>query len=235
MGPGEDLERKANPFTGSGGLTDEGREPAAVPATLADPDAELVARVKAGDLEAFETLVARHGRRLYRTLVGITGSAQDAEDSMQEALLQAYRKIESFRGASRFSTWLTRIAINEALERLRRRTAGQNLEAVALGPEEEDEEAFRPGVLEAWDQNPERLYSEKQMRELVEREILNLPARYRTVVLLRDIEQQSIEETSQSLGLGQATVKTRLLRGRLMLREALAPYFVSRSEERFRV
>ncbi len=235
MIPGGDVEREANPFTGSAGLTGDGRDAPSIPKAPADPDADLVARVKTGDLEAFETLVARHSRRIYRTLVGITGSAQDAEDSMQEALLQAYRKIDGFRGDSRFSTWLTRIAINEALARLRSRTAGQNLVATVLESEEEDEEGFRPGVVDAWEQNPERLYSEKQMRELVEREILNLPARYRTVVMLRDIEQQSTEETAQSLGLGQATVKTRLLRGRLMLREALAPYFVSRREEPPRV
>jgi RNA polymerase sigma-70 factor, ECF subfamily len=186
----------------------------------------LVARVRGGDVNAFEELVHHYHGRIYHTLIGITEDREDAEDGTQNVFLKAFSRIDQFQGASKFSTWLTRIAINEALERLRARKKRQSL--FEDGPEELDE--FRPRQVEAWHDNPERLYSQKQLRELVEKELMKLPAGYRVVVLLRDIEQLSTEEAAATLGLGIATLKTRLLRGRLMLREALAPHFLDRGE-----
>lgn len=189
-----------------------------------DADAELVSRVQGGEVDAFEELIRRHQRRVYRTLIGITGNPEDAEDGTQNAFLKAYLHIGEFKGTARFSTWLMRIAINEGLESLRKR---KNL--VSLDEEgPEDEEGFRPRQVQAWEDNPEQLYSRTQIRELVEREVMRLPGKYRVVVMLRDIEQLSTEEASTALGLGVPALKTRLLRGRLMLREALAPHFLRR-------
>jgi uncharacterized peroxidase-related enzyme len=116
-----------------------------------DADAHLVACVRGGDLKAFEELVRRHHRRIYHTLIGITENREDAEDGTQNVFLKAFRRIDQFQGASKFSTWLTRIAINEALERLRARKKRQSL--FEDGPEEQDE--FRPRHVEAWHDNPE--------------------------------------------------------------------------------
>ncbi len=188
-----------------------------------DPDGEEVARARTGDLEAFETLVERHGRRVYRMILGMTGNESDAQDGVQNTFLKAYQHVGEFQGHSKFSSWLTRIAMNEGLEILRRRRSkgNRNLEEW----DAEDEEAFHPISHRSWEEDPERRYSRAQVREIVEKEIMKLPAKYRVVVMLRDLEQLNTEEAATALRLNVATLKTRLLRGRLMLREALAPYF----------
>jgi RNA polymerase sigma-70 factor (ECF subfamily) len=192
-----------------------------------DADAAIVARVQAGDTEAFAELVKRHEKRVYRTLMGITGVREDAEDATQGAFLKAYVHLADFQGASRFSTWLLRIAINEGLERLRRRK-----QTVSIEDDQQDEnEHFRPREFRDWRDNPEEKYTKTELRELVEREVMKLPFKYRVVVMLRDLEEQSTEETANALDLEISTVKTRLLRGRLMLREALAPFFLREGEE----
>lgn len=188
-----------------------------------DPDQALVERARAGDLAAFETVVERYGRRVYRLILGITGNEADADDGVQNTFLKAYQHVGEFQGHSKFSSWLMRIAMNEGLEVLRRRRSkgSQSLEEW----DAEDEEAFRPRSIRPWQEDPEQRYSQTQVREIVEREILKLPAKYRVVVMLRDLEQLNTEEAAAALGLNEATLKTRLLRGRLMLREALAPHF----------
>jgi RNA polymerase sigma-70 factor (ECF subfamily) len=212
------------------GLTGVARAP--VPqVAVADPDAALVARVRGGDLAAFEELVRNHQRRIYRTLIGITGNAEDAEDGTQNAFLKAFERIDKFRGAAKFSTWLIRIAINEGIQRLRSRKRVTALDDNGS----EDAEEFRPRQVRAWDDNPEQLYSKAEMRKLVERALMKLPAGYRMVVMLRDIEQLSTEEAAKALGLRVAALKSRLLRGRLMLREALAPHFIGKGKGRARV
>lgn len=191
-----------------------------------DLDAQIVERVQAGDTEAYSELVKRHEKRVYRTLMGITGSREDAEDATQNAFLKAYLHLGDFQGASRFSTWLLRIAINEGLERLRRRK-----QTVSLDDEHEgEEEHFKPREFRDWRENPEQTYSKGELRELVEKEVMKLPMKYRVVVMLRDLEEQTTDETATALNLQISTVKTRLLRGRLMLREALAPYFARPKE-----
>ncbi len=189
---------------------------------VADPDAELVARARSGDVGAFEDLIRRNQARIYRTLAGLTGSAEDAEDCCQSAFVKAFRKIGDFAGASRFSTWLTRIAINEGLERLRSRHPAESFDAAAAGDEE-----FRPSPGEAWIEDPERLYAREETRRLVRQELARLPVAYRTAVMLRVIEQLSTAEAAAVLDLPVPTLKTRLLRGRLMLREALAAHFAA--------
>lgn len=189
-------------------------------ARLEDPDAPLVARAKAGDVAAFEDLVRANQARVYRTLVGLTGNAEDAEDCCQAAFVKAFRGISGFAGASRFATWLTRIAINEGLERLRRTHPEVSLDEAPAGEDE-----FRPSRVAAWVEDPEGLYAREETRRLVRQELARLPVRYRTAVILRDIEQLSTAEAAAALDLPVATLKTRLLRGRLLMREALSAHF----------
>lgn len=199
---------------------------AAGAAAVEDPDAALVQRVGSGDLDAFEELVRRHHRRVYRTLLGITGNVQDAEDCAQNAFMKALDHIGEFRAASRFGTWLTRIAINEGLQRVRR-----HREIVSLdGGADEEAEEFQPRNVLAWG-DPEKICSREELRELVGKAVLELPEIYRIVVILRDIEELSTQEAAQVLRLEVGTIKTRLHRGRMMLREALAPHFAVRGRE----
>jgi RNA polymerase sigma-70 factor (ECF subfamily) len=186
-----------------------------------DPDAELVARVQNGDLDAFEELVARHSRRVYRTLMAIVGNVEAAQDAMQDTFLKAFQHIGEFQGRSKFSTWLVTIAHNTGVQRLRERRHVESLDDVP------SEAEFRPRQIRAWAEDPEQLCSQAERRELVERELMKLPVKYRVVLVLRDIEQLSGQETAEALGLGIPAMKARLFRARLMLREALAPHFVS--------
>lgn len=191
-------------------------------ASFVDPDAECVARVQGGDVNSFEELMVRHSRCVYRTLVGILGDPDDARDAMQGTFLKAFQHLARFEGRSKFSTWLLSIAHNTGVQRLRERRPTESLDETGF-----DEEGFRPRQIQTWTDDPERIYSQAEMRSLIESEIMKLPAKYRLVLMLRDIEQLSVEETASALGLGIAALKTRLLRGRLMLREALAPHFAA--------
>ena len=201
---------------------------AAVPATrvtIEDPDAGLVADVQRGRVEAFEELLRRHTQSVYRTLMAILGDPEEAKDAMQDALLSAFKNIGGFQGRSKFSTWLISIARNTALQRLRDRKSTESLDE---GTDKGDGE-FRPRQVRAWQDDPEQSYSSTEMRRLVEKGILGLPVKYRVVVMLRDIQQLSTDEVAQQLGLSVPALKARLLRGRLMLREALSPHFTKRA------
>ncbi|HSB62890.1 MAG TPA: sigma-70 family RNA polymerase sigma factor [Thermoanaerobaculia bacterium] len=189
---------------------------------ISDPDAPLVARCRSGDVDAFEELVRRHEGRVYRTLLSITGNTADAEDGAQRAFLNAYQRLSRFEGASTFGTWLTRIAINEGLERLRARKPMESLDEPG-----HDDGRFAPRQIRSWSDDPEQAYVKTELKAIVEKEILKLPASYRVVILLRDVEELSTQEAAAALGVGIPTLKTRLLRGRLMLREALTPYFAA--------
>jgi RNA polymerase sigma-70 factor, ECF subfamily len=191
--------------------------------TIEDPDAELVARARAGDIEAFEALVRRHAQLIYRVLAAILGNPDDAQDAMQDAFFSAFKHIDGFQGRSKFSTWLVSIARNAGLQRLRHRKRDESLDEG--GPE--DDQDFRPRQVRAWEDNPEQSHSRSEIRELIERGIMGLPANYRAVVMLRDIEQLSTDEVARQLGLSVPAVKVRLLRGRLMLRDWLSPHFAS--------
>jgi len=186
-----------------------------------DPDAELVSEAQRGDLQAFEMLIERHSKRVYRTLIGMLGNQEEARDAMQDTFLKAFQHLATFRGRSKFSTWLVSIASNTGLQRIRDRRPMESLDDE--GPEGDD--GFRPRQVRSWTEDPEELYSQAEVRSLVESCVMKLPAKYRVVVLLRDFEQLSAEEAAAALGLGVPALKSRLLRGRLMLREALAPYF----------
>ena len=182
-----------------------------------DPDFEIVARVKNGDTDAFEELVRKHGRRVYRSLIGILGSPEEAEDALQDAFLKAFQHLPNFELRSRFSTWLVRIAINTGLQRLRSRRDFDSLD--------EESEEFKPRSIQAWTDSPEDYYSRKELRKLVEKEVMKLPLKYRVALMLRDLEELSTEEAAAALGLTVPGLKARVLRGRLMLRESMVPYF----------
>jgi len=190
-----------------------------------DPDAAFVVRVQGGDTDAFEELVRRQSPRVFGTLVGLLGNLDDARDLTQDVFLKAFENIGRFQGRSKFSTWLTSIAINTGTELLRQRRPCESLDQ----GEESDE--FRPRQIQSWADNPEQVLAASQRTQLVRDGVLRLPEKYRIVVLLRDINQLSTEEAAAALGLSIPAVKARLLRGRLMLRESLAPYFI-RMEKR---
>jgi len=197
-------------------LCDESRP--IVDATLPDdPDAALVARVQSGDIDGFEELVRRHSRRIFGTLAGLLGNAEDARDATQEVFLKAFENIGRFQGRSKFSTWLTSIAIHAGTDLLRQRKPSEPLE---------EDEGFRPRLVQKWAEDPERLLAVSQRNELVREAVLRLPEKYRIAVLLRDINQLSTEEAAAALDLSVPALKARVLRGRLMLRESLAQHFV---------
>ncbi len=162
-------------------------------------------------------------KRIYRTMTAMLGNPADAQDAMQDTLLNAFKHIGGFQGRSKFSTWLVSIARNTALQRLRSR---KNVESLDDGGFEEDPD-FRPRQVRAWQDNPEQCHSKSEIRQLVETGILALPAKFRVVLVLRDIEQLSTDEVARQLELSVPAVKTRLLRGRLMLREWLSPHFTT--------
>lgn len=191
-----------------------------------DADADLVAEAQCGRLEAFEELVRRHTQLIYRSLIAILGDPSEAQDAMQDTLLSAFKHIGGFEGRSKFSTWLVSIARNAAWQRLRSRG---NFESLDQGETAEDC-GFRPRQIAAWQENPEQRHSKAEIRDLVEKGLLQLPPKYRVIVMLRDIEQLSTDDVARQLGLSVPAVKTRLLRGRLMLREWLSPHLAGRSK-----
>ena len=186
--------------------------PSGVARALAVPDPEIVRRVVAGDRALFEVLMRRHNPRVYRTIRSLLRDEAEVEDAMQQTYLLAYTHLADFAGASSFATWLTRIALNEALGRLRRR--------VRLAPVEE------PSALEdhvpATEETPEDNAATREAAVLLERSIDRLPDLYRTVLMLRDVEQLSTAEAAEVLGVTEEAVRIRLHRGRRALREALA-------------
>ena len=185
-----------------------------------DPDAALVALVREGNIDVFEELVRRHSRRIFGTLAGLVGNIEDARDATQEVFLKAFENIGRFQGRSKFSTWLTSIAINTGTDFLRQRKPSESLK------ETQDDEGFRPRQVQKWTDDPEQLLAASQMDELVREAVLRLPEKYRIAVLLRDINQLSTEEAAAVLELSVPALKARVLRGRLMLRERLAPHFI---------
>jgi RNA polymerase sigma-70 factor, ECF subfamily len=186
-------------------------------------EATLVAEAQAGNTEAFSTLVKQYDRYIYRLALNITGNKEDAEDVLQEALLKAYTKLGQFEGGSRFYTWLVRIAVNEALMKLRRRSPQKELSLDEPG--EGDEGALLPKEVEDWADNPEQRYARIELDKILQDTVARLEPNFRTVFVLRDIENLSTEETARILGLTVPAVKSRLLRARLRARELLNEYF----------
>lgn len=187
---------------------------------VSDDDLPTVERVLAGDTQAFDEIVRRHQQRVYRTTLAVTGNQEDAEEAVQETFLNAYQHLDQFHREARFTTWLTRIAVNEGLQVLRKRKNMESLDEPVMSGEE-----MMPRQVEDWHDNPEELYAKQEIKQFVEEAIRSLPPAYRVTFVLRDVEGLSIEETTEALGLSVAAVKSRLLRARLMMREVLAKRF----------
>ena len=183
----------------------------------------LVAEARAGNAEAFTTLVRQYDRNIYRLALNITGNREDAEDVLQEAFLKAYANLGRFQGDSRFYTWLVRIAVNEALMKLRKRRG--NREVSLDDPVETGDNQGLPREIEDWGENPEQRYAHTQLQEILTKGVAGLEPHFRTVFVLRDVENFSTEETAEMLGLSVPAVKSRLLRARLKLRQRLSKYF----------
>ena len=185
----------------------------------------LVDAARAGDIGAFESLVRRYDRNVFRIAQHITQNREDAEDVVQDAFLKAYQNLGQFQGQSKFYTWLVRIAVNEALMRLRRRRPER---MVSIDEDVKTEQDSMPREIADWSPNPEQQYTQSELKDILGKTIQGLPPSFRTVVVLRDVEGLSTEETASALELSVPAVKSRLLRARLQLRERLNKYFKRR-------
>jgi RNA polymerase sigma-70 factor, ECF subfamily len=196
------------------------------PPSPATPDTELAARAALGDDAAFAAIMRRHNRLLFRSARSILRSDAEAEDALQDAYLRAWRSLASFRAEARLSTWLTRIVINEALGRLRRNHSAQ---VIPLEAAMDDDDPDLYAVTAAGDafaadsgQQPEHIAMRDEMRRLMEARIDTLPESFRSVFMLRAVQELSVEEVAAALDLPEATVRTRFFRARALLREGLS-------------
>jgi len=177
-------------------------------------DEEVVSRILKGELALFEVIMRRYNQRLYRVARAILRNDGDAEDVVQDAYVRAYEHLAQFAGKAAFSTWLTRIAIHEALARKRRNGRLEELEAM-------QKKDASNSILKASGPNPESQSAQHETRQLLEESIEALPADYRTVVVMRDVEEMNVAETAAILDVSEALVKTRLHRAHAMLRKQL--------------
>lgn len=198
------------------------RGPERMPTHL-ENEATLVAEARRGQAEAFATLVRQYDRNIFRLALNITGHREDAEDVLQDTFLKAYQKLDQFHGDSRFYTWLVRIAVNESLMKLRKRRGDKTISL------DEPVEGGDAGTLVRevvdWRDTPEQRFAGQELREILNQALAGLEPTFRTVVVLRDVENLSTEETADLLNLSIPAVKSRLLRGRLKLRERLNQFF----------
>jgi RNA polymerase sigma-70 factor (ECF subfamily) len=193
-------------------------------------EADLVARAKAGDAQAFTDLVNHYERKIYRLAKHITQNDEDAEDVLQETFLKAYSHLDNFQGNSKFYTWIVRIAVNESLMKLRKRKSDRT---VPLDEPVDTGEEMVTREIAVWEDNPEQRYSREEIQEILDKAVEGLKPDFRTVFILRDIEELSTEETAETLGISIPAVKSRLLRARLALRERLTRQFKRKGEDVF--
>jgi RNA polymerase sigma-70 factor (ECF subfamily) len=189
------------------------------PVQIATREQELIQSVQAGQRELFYELVRPYERRVFAAALAILRNEHDAEDATQEAMLKAFANIRQFRAEARFSTWLIQITVNEALMR-RRRERTVPMEGLDNRPDEESE--YAPRDFADWREIPSEALERKEVRQRLTQALGTLDRKYREVFVLRDMEHLNIQETAEALGITAASVKTRLLRARLMLRDLLA-------------
>jgi RNA polymerase sigma-70 factor, ECF subfamily len=190
----------------------------------------LVNQGREGDTTAFGELVRRYEAKIFRLAQHITGNREDAEDVLQETFLKAYEHLEQFQGNSKFYTWIVRIAVNQALMKLRRRKTDKT---VSLDETIDTGEDTILREVAAWDEDPEQRYSREELGRILDTAVADLDPPYRSVFVLRDIDELSTEETAQALDLSIPAVKSRLLRARLQLREKLTRQFKRKGEDAF--
>ena len=190
----------------------------------------LVERARTGDAAAFTELVNRYERKIFRLAKHITQNDEDAEDVLQETFLKAYSHLDTFQGQSKFYTWIVRIAVNEALMKLRKRKSSKT---VSLDEPTDTGEETMVREIAVWDEDPEQKYSQSELREILDKAVESLKPAFRTVFVLRDIEELSTEETASALDISIPAVKSRLLRARLQLREKLTKFFRRKGDDVF--
>jgi len=188
----------------------------------------LVDLARQGDDTAFTALVSRYDRKIFRLAKNITQNDEDAEDVLQDAFLKAYTHLDRFNGDSKFYTWIVRIAVNEALMKLRKRRSDK---MVSLDEEIDTGEEQVTREIAVWDGDPEQKYGQAELRQILDEAVQNLKPAFRSVFHLRDVEELSTEETAEVLGLSVPAVKSRLLRARLQLRERLTKVFKRKGDD----
>jgi RNA polymerase sigma-70 factor, ECF subfamily len=203
--------------------------PATQEAGIFDESA-LVAKAREGDLAAFNELVNSYSRKIFRLAKHITQNDEDAEDVLQETFLKAFEHLGDFQGQSKFYTWIVRIAVNESLMKLRKRKSDRS---VPLDEPVDTGEDTVVREIAVWDENPEQKYSREELGQILDEAVEGLRPAFRTVFVLRDIEELSTEETAEALGISVPAVKSRLLRARLQLREKLTRFFKRKGDDVF--
>jgi len=193
-------------------------------------ESTLVSQAREGDKSAFGELVRRYEGKIFRLAQHVTQNREDAEDVLQETFMKAYEHLDQFKGDSKFYTWIVRIAVNQALMKLRRRKTDKTVsidETIDTGEDTVVRE------IAAWDENPEQQFSRDELGSILDTAVRSLEPLYRSVFVLRDIEDLSTEETAEALGLSVPAVKSRLLRARLQLREKLTRFFKRKGDDAF--
>ncbi len=190
----------------------------------------LVSQAREGDTAAFAELVRRYEGKIFRLAQHVTQNREDAEDVLQETFMKAYEHLDQFKGDSKFYTWIVRIAVNQALMKLRRRKSDRS---VSLDEQIDTGEDTVVREIAAWDEDPERQFSREELGGILDSAIQSLDPPYRSVFMLRDIDELSTEETAEALGLSIPAVKSRLLRARLQLREKLTRFFKRKGDDAF--
>jgi RNA polymerase sigma-70 factor (ECF subfamily) len=190
----------------------------------------LVARAREGDAAAYNELVGRYERKIFRLAKHITQNDEDAEDVLQESFMKAFEHLPDFQGQSKFYTWIVRIAVNESLMKLRKRKSDRT---VPLDEPVDTGEDTVVREIAVWEENPEQRYSREEMGQILDDAVQGLKPAFRTVFVLRDIEELSTEETAEALDISVPAVKSRLLRARLQLREKLTRFFKRKGDDIF--
>jgi RNA polymerase sigma-70 factor (ECF subfamily) len=195
-----------------------------------DDEAAVVAQARTGDATAFNELLRRYERKIFRLALHITQNREDAEDVLQETFLKAYEHLDQFQGQSKFYTWIVRIAVNQALMKLRKRKSDRS---VSLDETIDTGEDTVAREIAAWDENPEQQYGREELNQILTSAVDGLTPIYRAVFVLRDVDGLSTEETAEALDLSVPAVKSRLLRARLQLRDKLTRYFKRKGDDAF--
>ena len=223
------VARKARPAASHQPLLLWRKMPATQEAGIFDESA-LVAKAREGDLSAFNELVNSYSRKIFRLAKHITQNDEDAEDVLQETFLKAFEHLPDFQGQSKFYTWIVRIAVNESLMKLRKRKSDRS---VPLDEPVDTGEDTVVREIAVWEENPEQKYSREELGQILDEAVEGLRPAFRTVFVLRDIEELSTEETAEALGISVPAVKSRLLRARLQLREKLTRFFKRKGDDVF--
>ena len=183
-------------------------------------EAQIIASILAGNSHLFHDLIRPHERSVYAMALSMLHNEADAEDVAQETFLKAFRNLANFRGESKFSTWLISITLNEARGRLRKR---KNVRIESLDEPSEGQESVTPALLRDWREIPSEVLERKEIRQMLQQAITDLPLIYREVFLLRDVEDLSVNQSAEALGISVASVKVRLHRARILLQKKLVP------------